>query len=225
MLLHINLSHFIENWNLNWIKWISKLYLFPSLPLSFRRLVCLFIQAITSCTYSVQIFGFWCTLWLLLSWDLILIPLYKQCFQPHSILCSTTILNWPQCGHLYCNCHPGQLCKADSDTAAKQRGWQRIAACVALALETSATATLASQLTTGRSNTRLCHLKWMRWGTVCLYKCYFDIWLPDCEPFIRAGKLKYTNFYFCSHSSSCSVVFRYLFTHHGNLSVWNGRRN
>lgn len=31
--------------------------------------------------------------------------------------------------------------------------------------------------------------------TVCLYKCYFNIRMEDCEQFIRVGKHSYTNFY------------------------------
>lgn len=65
-----------------------------------------------------------------------------------------------------CNCHPGQLCKAAADTrepATKMLAvWS--SACVALALETSATATLKLQLTTGTSDAQLCHLEWMRSG-------------------------------------------------------------
>lgn len=73
-----------------------------------------------------------------------------------------------------------------------------------LALETSATATLKMQLTSGTSKTQTMPFGMNVVRTVCLYKSYFNIWMEDCESFIRVGKHKHP---LTSTHSHVSVVF------------------
>lgn len=92
-----------------------------------------------------------------------------------------------------------------------------------LALETSATTTLNMQLTAGTGDTQTMQFGMNAVKTVCCIKSYFNMRM---ELFIKVTRtLTSTHSLTHSHTSVCAVVFSYLFTRHGNLSVGNGKWN